>query len=540
MADTTTRMKILLSPAWDHNFFMGPARWTAGQPHDHADLGGQDNYHPGGANGLPETFEPWFPLESNPNDPAGRVCWDADRRIIPKHTFAFGGAVTNKFTGNVEETETKNRLRGTANPHESWDENDVTFINKVTSEPQDSSSNAFRCVNSHSNHFQDYVHDAILQNSDPSDTTSALYKIYPNKPGTTPIGNFPTGYGTWQSTIGSQFSKHWVEGSGGAHGGAARSGHFYHIPPLLPYGEGKDGEGAPDPETYTYAYEYSLNVESLTHTWNTLSSPTMLPGLGASGALFIDQGNRQSFWPDFSQIVALGIDIGAMREIITISGTLYDGPKYTIRDGAFHLNDPYAAPNETPIRKQQLMDIVRTQWGPLSPQIENEGAVDLQNPNRFPALTIGPMHTSNPNGDQGKTFDISPARTVPKTAPISPTIEGSSHFTADRQYTNPKEEQTKIKIKALDMWRYGEEPSDDIRGSNLRCIDGSAKHIEQVWDYKFNYQGRRRYRGLLSRVSLTLQGGSPDVWNFSFDFLVFKNETTYRKPDPVDVNRMID
>ena len=537
MADSMTRMKILLSPAWDHNFFMGPARWTAGQPSEHADLGGQDNYHPGTNFRITETYEPWFPIESNPNDPAGRICWDADRRIVPKKTFVFGGAVTNKFTGGTEESETKNRLRGTANPQAHWNENDVTFINRATSEQQDFNQNfnAFLCEKSYPNHFQDYVHDAILQNSDPSDTTNALYKIYPNKPGTTPIGNFPTGYGTYQSTIGSQFSGHWIEGAGSP-GGSTRAAHNYHIPPAIPYGMGKGAEGAPDPETYTYAYEYTLNVESLTHTWNTLSSAISLPGLGTSGAVFLEEGNRQSYWPDFSQIVALGIDIGAMREIITVAGTLYDGPKYTARDGAFHRHDPYAAPDETPIRKQQLLDIVRSQWGPLTPLIEDEGTVDLQNPNRFPALTIGPMHTSNPNGDQGKTFDTSPAGTGPKNLPNSMWIKNDNQFTFDRNYTNPKEEQTKVKIKSLDMWRYGEEPSDDLRGSNLRCIDESAKHVEQVWDYQFNYQGRRRYRGLLSRVSLTLQGGSPDVWDFSFDFLVFKNETTYRKPNPIDVS----
>jgi len=79
------------------------------------------------------------------------------------------------------------------------------------------------------------------------------------------------------------------------------------------------------------------------------------------------------------------------------------------------------------------------------------------------------------------------------------------------------------------MWRYGEEPSDDVRGTPLFVNDENATFVAQVWDYKFGYSGRRRYRGLLTRCSLNISGGSPDVWDFSFDFAVVKNETTYRR-----------
>ena len=79
------------------------------------------------------------------------------------------------------------------------------------------------------------------------------------------------------------------------------------------------------------------------------------------------------------------------------------------------------------------------------------------------------------------------------------------------------------------MWRYGEEPSDDMRGENLLINDADAKYVYQIWSNKFNYKGRRRYRGIITRANVSLAGGSPDVWDFSFEFSVVKNETTYRR-----------
>ncbi|ASE99950.1 hypothetical protein [uncultured virus] len=191
-------MKILLSPAWDHNFLLGPARWTSGTPYGHADQGGQDNYHPRPVYGISETGDPWWPDESNINDPAGRFCWDADERIISNSAFRLGGRVGNQFQPGFEATETKNRFRGTGTPMTAFDADDVTYINKISKEQQDTNVDAFEVKRSLPSHYQDYVHDAILQNSDPSDPTSALHKIYPNKPGTTPLGSVG-GYGVYQS-----------------------------------------------------------------------------------------------------------------------------------------------------------------------------------------------------------------------------------------------------------------------------------------------------------------------------------------------------
>ena len=42
--DPTTRMKILLSPAWDHNFAAGPGRWLGGSGQGGTVLGFKDNY----------------------------------------------------------------------------------------------------------------------------------------------------------------------------------------------------------------------------------------------------------------------------------------------------------------------------------------------------------------------------------------------------------------------------------------------------------------------------------------------------------------
>jgi len=141
-------------------------------------------------------------------------------------------------------------------------------------------------------------------------------------------------------------------------------------------------------------------------------------------------------------------------------------------------------------------------------------------PNRLPALTIGPMHTTNPYGDQGKTFIVQPR--WGETQSRFPPGEGGIYTNTNRETFN---------LKSLDMWRYGEEPSDDIRGTPLFIEDKGCPYVSEVWNYKFSYEGRRRYRGIITRLSLTLAGGSPDVWDFEFDFAVAKNETAYRRDD---------
>jgi hypothetical protein len=110
------------------------------------------------------------------------------------------------------------------------------------------------------------------------------------------------------------------------------------------------------------------------------------------------------------------------------------------------------------------------------------------NPNRVPALTIGPMYGRATTGVIG----------------------------TDR-----------------DHGYYGDEPSDDPRGHEAHAFTTGNTDIGHPvnsygWDWSFNYQGRRRYRGLIRKLTLTQVAGQPDVWRYTFDFEIIKNELQLR------------
>ena len=175
------------------------------------------------------------------------------------------------------------------------------------------------------------------------------------------------------------------------------------------------------------------------------------------------------------------------------------------------------------------MDFVRAQWGATLPMQEGDSIVG--NPNRYAALTIGPMYTDNPHGDRGKTVTVYPHPAT--TTPLGGVITNDGADATDPHARHG------IKLKALDMWRFGDEPHDDMRGTEIIIQDSASPMVFAAFDYTPNYQGRRRYRGLIKNLELSLQGGSPDIWEFSFEFQVYKNETSYRRtsdieePDPV-------
>ena len=75
----------------------------------------------------------------------------------------------------------------------------------------------------------------------------------------------------------------------------------------------------------------------------------------------------------------------------------------------------------------------------------------------------------------------------------------------------------------------GEEPSDDVRGTEHTgsTFTGQAGALYS-WDPSPSYKGRNRYRGLITRCNVRNEGGRPDVWQFSFDFTVVKNEMQMR------------
>lgn len=209
--------------------------------------------------------------------------------------------------------------------------------------------------------------------------------------------------------------------------------------------------------------EFELDVESLTHTFQTQTSPMPMPGVARVAG---DSGHNTN------QIVALTIDLGMMREIISVQGVLIDRETH------------YSSTSGRHIRKQNLLDIARSQWARVH-NFNRDTKSTWQNPNRVPALTIGPMHG-----------------------------RATSGTTRDHGY-------------------HGDEPSDDPRGSETAAFISNNHLIGHPggsygWDWTFNYQGRRRYRGLIRRLTLTQVAGQPDIWRFTFDFEIIKNEMQLR------------
>jgi len=210
-------------------------------------------------------------------------------------------------------------------------------------------------------------------------------------------------------------------------------------------------------DTGNVGNEYELDVENITHIWQTTASAMPMPGM--ANVLGVDGTDHNS-----AQIVAITLDLGMMREMITVQGVLIDRVAHPSSTSGHH------------IRKQHLLDIARTQWANVHGWNRTD-KFSWNNPNKFPALTIGPMY----------------GRTTPNT----------NTGIADDSY-------------------YGQEPWSDVRGgsSTFGCgID---------FDFTPSYKGRRRYRGLIRRLTLTQVPAQPDVWKFQFDFEVVKNELEQR------------
>lgn len=169
-----------------------------------------------------------------------------------------------------------------------------------------------------------------------------------------------------------------------------------------------------------------------------------------------------------AQLNAINIDLGMQREQISCQGIIIDRKDHPSSSSGHHL------------RRQHLLDMVRTQYG----FIHGHDVKDTTwlNINRFPALTIGPIR-----------------RRV---------VADATH---------------------LDEGYEGEEPSDDVRGTEHSGREWSSQTgARWSWDPTPSYKGRSRYRGLFTRLSVKNEGGRPDVWSFSFDFIVMKNEMQMR------------
>ncbi|MAH47157.1 hypothetical protein CMI37_15120 [Candidatus Pacearchaeota archaeon] len=517
-AQQAVTMKILLAPAWDHNFPYGPSSWlsasqtgtSAYAPQDggHASTGrittlGDTYYRDHVSDAVENAYkvmggEPWWSYKSSDGPVRQMFVYDADPRVFNNSGvlqaantatgsgggFGTGTLTVSGLTRTAEQMSTKNRFRSTGLPRPFFNAANTATLDLRYQGTGTADSSPYNYtitgVRAFANHWQDAVHDAVLQGSNPDDDTAASYCIYPNKPGdkSGSLSSFGSS-GTIQEGANDPDSAH-------------QKGSIW------------SSSGGSTTNVYTYAYEYVLDVDSLTHSWDTVSTVTTLPATSVDGS---------QFYQDAAQLSALAIDIGAMRETITVQGWVNDNDNTNAlnnRDTTSSERQSTQATGERPIRKQQLMDIARGQWGAIaSPATATSGSEQsMSNPNRFVALTIGPMYTDNDFGDAGDTFAITPN-----------SIHGID---------NPS--QHSYQIKALDMWRFGDEPSDDIRGGSLLRSDFGTElnHVNEVFDYQFTYRGRRRYRGVITNLNFTLDAGSPDIWKFTFDFTVFKNETTFR------------
>ena len=155
--------------------------------------------------------------------------------------------------------------------------------------------------------------------------------------------------------------------------------------------------------------------------------------------------------------------------MISVQGVLIDRDTHPSNTSGHH------------VRRQHLLDVARTQWVKVH-NFNRATGFDWDDPNRLPAITIGPMHGRATSG-------------------------------TDR-----------------DFGYFGSEPSDDPRGTEVKGLTASGQAMTNLssWDWTFNYKGRRRYRGMIRRLTLTMVAGQPDVWRYTFDFEIVKNELQLR------------
>ena len=230
------------------------------------------------------------------------------------------------------------------------------------------------------------------------------------------------------------------------------------------------------------ANEFEVDCELLVHTFQTTAGVLSLPGITSVDPTSI---------PDPRQLNNWSMDLGMNREIITCKGIIWDMDTHPTNTSGHHL------------RRQHLLDIARCQWANVH-NFNRSTGYEWDNPNRLPALTIGPKYG----------------------------IGSGTH---------------------KDSGYYGHEPSNDIRGREIQAsydtyMTGAnprpftAAGLYQGRDFPiplktftnaFSYEGRRRYRGVMRKVSTTALAGQPNIWRFSFEFEVVKNELQQRLHDKI-------
>ena len=225
-----------------------------------------------------------------------------------------------------------------------------------------------------------------------------------------------------------------------------------------------------DTNALDVANEFELDVERITHQWQSLSAIVGMPGVAHTPGGDNEIRNEMQF-------SGYTVELGMMREIIDVTGILYDGNNHPSSTSGHH------------IRRQQMLDIARSQWANIH-NFNRGTKYDWDDPNKFPALTIGPKL-------------------------------GMTAGDANR-----------------DSKHYGQEPSSDIRGREISgneiLVSGGSS---ASWDYQLNYKGRRRYRGVIRRLTLINVAGQPDIWRYQLSFEVIKNELEQRHLNATDPDK---
>ena len=224
----------------------------------------------------------------------------------------------------------------------------------------------------------------------------------------------------------------------------------------------------------TIANEFELDINSLTHNFQTLTALLPMPGM--------PQRTEQVSGRRTAQLNTFSIDLGMMRETISVQGIIVDRANHPSSNSGHHL------------RRQHLLDIIRTQYAFIHGLNRNKEDTWM-NINRFPALTIGPMYGRTAGNDQNYEGD------QPSDDPRGIEYSGTAPST----------------WYAMD---------DGI--ANQSGHAGLGIGVKSEFDPTPNYKGRNRYRGLLTRVSVKNVGGRPDIWDYSFEFVVIKNEMQMR------------
>ena len=236
--------------------------------------------------------------------------------------------------------------------------------------------------------------------------------------------------------------------------------------------------GTVDPRTageMTLANEFELDVNQLTHTFQSLTAVAPLPGIPST-----DNNKQQR---KTTQLNTFAIDLGMMREIISVQGILVDRKEHPSSTSGHHM------------RRQHLLDMVRAQYAFLR-ESDPEDTDAWLNINKFPALTIGPIYDRTAGNDDLYTGD-QPSDDIRGTEHDGPDLATSGTLSA-------------------------------AGGAQIRASASEGKAVRSSWDFTPTYKGRNRYRGLIRRANVRNEGGRPDIWTFNFEFVVIKNEMQQR------------